>query len=445
MLVSGGPLQAKDWPEWRGSGRLGVWEDTGIVDRLPEALAVTWRVPIRSGFAGPAVADGRVFVTDWQEDPTSRTLEGTERLLAIDETTGEVLWTHEWSTSYRMLMTSYAIGPRATPTVDDDRVYVVGATGRLLCLDVATGAVRWETDYAADYDTSIPVWGVSSAPIVDGERVIAIVGGQPDAMVVAFDKRTGDEVWRALEATGEMGYSQPVIYEAGGAQQLIIWHATALASLDPETGAVYWEEPIEVGAGMAIATPVQSGPYLLVSQLYYGSTMMRLSDDRPAATKLWQGRSRSPDEPDGLHSTIGTPVVVGDYVYGLCVDGELRALDARTGERRWMSLAMNQEAREQWGAVRWGTAYMVRHADRHFVSTDDGYLVLAQFTPEGYEELGRTRLIEPTFNNGFGPRNDWNRPVVWAHPAFANRHVVQRNDREIVRASLAAEDYPSAR
>ena len=121
------PTDANDWAEWRGTDRVGIWSETGIVEQLPATLEVKWRVPLNSGYSGPAVADGRVFITDWAEDPESRTVDGTERAIALDEETGEILWVTEWPTSYRMLMFSYAVGPRATPTVDDDRVYVVGA------------------------------------------------------------------------------------------------------------------------------------------------------------------------------------------------------------------------------------------------------------------------------------------------------------------------------
>ena len=429
--------QADDWPQWRGAGRLAVWSETGIVDRFPDSgLKVAWRTPVRSGFAGPAVADGRVFVLDWREDPESRTLDGTERLVALDEETGAVLWTHEWATSYRMLQASYAIGPRATPTVDGDRVYAVGASGALRCVDAASGELIWSRNYIDDYDTSVATWGVASAPLVDGDRLIAIVGGEPDALVVAFDKRTGAELWRAVEVVGEMGYGQPVIYEAGGVRQLIVWHAAALASLDPETGETYWEEPWEVGAGMSVATPVRDGDYLLVSQFYYGSMMMRLDTDRPSASVLWKGASRSemPDETDGLHALITTPIVAAGHVYGVGSYGELRGLDARTGERLWMSDRMTVQAR-------WGTAYMVRQGGRYFVSNDEGYLIIARFTPEGYVEVDRTMLLEATSHSGYGPQRRFDRLVNWSHPAFANRHVVQRNDNEVIRASLAAADY----
>ena len=206
-LVSSG-VAAEDWPQWRGGDRLGVWNESGIIDRFPaDGLKVAWRAPVASGYAGPAVADGRVFLLDWSEDPVSRTLDGTERLLALDEQSGSVLWTHEWTTSYRMLMVTYAIGPRATPTVDGDRVYVVGATGRMWCLDVESGEVIWQHDFVEEYDTSVPTWGITSAPLVDGNRVITLVGGEPDALVVAFDRETGEEVWRALDVYQEMGYA----------------------------------------------------------------------------------------------------------------------------------------------------------------------------------------------------------------------------------------------
>jgi len=431
-------VSADDWPQWRGADRLAVWHETGIVEELPDELTVAWRTPIRAGYSGPAVSGGRVFITDWTEDDGSRTLDGTERALALDELTGEVLWTHKWQTSYRMLQVGYAIGPRSTPTVDGDRVYMLGATGRLFCFDVETGAVVWEKDYVAEYGTSVPVWGIVSSPLVDGDRVITVVGGEPDALVVAFDKRTGEELWRAIDVEAEMGYAQPVIYEAGGVRQLIVWHPLALASLNPETGAVYWEQPWDVSMGVTVATPVRSGDYLLVSQFFNGSLMMRLNQDRPAATELWRGRSRSelPGETDTIHSMVTTPLIIGDYVYGVDSYGELRGLDAKTGERLWMSPDMTAQAR-------WSTAFMVRHGDRYFVNNDDGFLMLAQFTPTGYVELDRTRLIEPT--GGSGTRTPHGRIaerlINWSHPAYANGHVVHRNDHEIIRASLRAADY----
>ena len=227
------PLAANDWPEWRGAGRLGILTESGLVDTFPAGgLPVAWRAPIHSGYSGPAVADGRVFITDARR-PDLRSTAVVERALALDEQTGAVLWTQEWETDYAGLQLVYAIGPRATPTVDDDRVYVLGAMGHLLALNVADGSILWQKDYAKDFNTAVPSWGMTGAPLVDGDRLICLVGGEPDAKMMAFDKHTGKEIWRALSSDWEPGYSQPIIIEAGGARQLIAWHPRDISSLNP--------------------------------------------------------------------------------------------------------------------------------------------------------------------------------------------------------------------
>ena len=431
-------LRAEDWPQWRGVHRDGVWTDTGVVERFPDrGLQVTWRVPIRGGLAGPAVAGGRVFVLDYEETPGSRTMDGTERLLALDEETGAVLWAQTWPATYRNIHWKFANGPRTPPTVDGDRLYVLGAAGMISCLDAETGEAVWQVDTAAEYGATVPVYGVSHAPLVEGDVLIVVVGGEPDAKVVGFDKATGEELWRALEMTSETGYSSPIVIDAGGARQLIFWHATALVSLDPETGETYWEQEFRNTGGLSIGTPVHSGRYLLISQFRTGSMMMTLDNDRPGARMLWKGQSRSelPHLTDGLHAMMSTPIIIDDYLYGVDSYGELRGIDATTGERLWQSDALTPPGR-------FGTAYFVRNGDRYFVTNDSGELVIARFTPEGYEEIDRTPLLEPTLHTRGGASGRWSdRTVLWAHPAFANGHVVARNDREIIRASLVAADY----
>ena len=420
---------AEDWPEWRGAGRLGVWNETGIVDEFPEdGLKVRWRTPIRAGYAGPAVAGGRVFVVDAQRSDTSMAV--VERALALDERTGEVLWTHAWDTDYTGLIFTWAVGPRATPTVDGERVYVLGAAGRLFCLHAATGAVIWSKDYLADYDATLPAWGMAGAPLVEGDLLISLVGGSPGAKLVAFDKHTGEEAWRALASDSEPGYSAPIVIEAGGVRQLILWHPEAVASLDPATGEVYWEQPVHADYAMSVATPVPSGERLFVSSFYNGALMLGLNRDRPASSVLWKSTSDSELMTEALHAVINTPVIQGDYIYGICSYGQLRALDARTGERLWETQEVTTER------ARWASAFMVRNGDRYFINNDRGELIIARFSPEGYEEIGRTDLIAPTSDPG---NRRQLRTVNFSHPAYANRHVCARNDEEILCASLAAE------
>ena len=380
-LLIAGCLDAEDWPEWRGKVRGGVWVETGILEKFPAGgLQAAWRQPVRAGFAGPAVSDGRVFITDYQASAAKK---GVERALALDEQTGKVLWTREWPANYQGI--GYATGPRATPTVDGDRVYVMGAGGALLCLQVRTGAIIWQKDYLKDYGTVMPGWGITSAPLVDGKRLIAIVGGQPDAKVVAFDKLTGNELWRAIASDSEPRYSQPVIVEKDGKRQLIVWHPVAVTSLDPVTGKTNWAQPMKTHMGMTLATPVASDSRSLVSSFYNWSMLVDL-----AGARIWKGASDSEIDTDGLHAVVNTPVIDGEHIYGLCSYGQFRCLNLKTGERVWETMEVTKEK------ARWASGFIVRQADRYFINNDRGELIIARLSPAGYEEISRTHLIKPT-------------------------------------------------
>jgi outer membrane protein assembly factor BamB len=419
-------LSAEDWPEFRGKGRKGEWTETGILEKFPaDGLKILWRTPIKPGYSSPTVADGRVFLTD-------RTIvngpKGTERAYALDEKTGKMLWSVEWEADYGGIM--WPNGPRATPTVDGDRVYVLGATGVLHCLDVKTGKILWKRDYVAEYKAQVTAFGIASPPVVEGSRLIALVGGDK-ALAVAFDKMTGKELWRSQDSPSDPGMGHPIVITAGGVRQAIIWGPTVLYSLNPETGAVYWQQAYRAMAPMSIPVPVFTGKYLLATNFYTGSILMELDDKTPTAKMVWKGTSESEIVTDGLHSVIGTPVILGDYIYGTCSYGQLRCLRLGTGERLWESQAVTKER------ARWASAFIVRNGDRMFISNDRGELMIARFTPEGYQEIDRTTLIKPTSPPGVRRQLG---TVSVVHPAYANRHIYMRNDEEVICASLAADD-----
>ena len=420
-------LSAEDWPEYRGSGRRGVWNETGILEKFPsDGLKVVWRVPVKNGYSGPAVAGGRVFLTDFVRSVGSR---GVERIMGFDEPTGKLLWTQEWEVNYHSA--GFENGPHATPTADGDRVYVVGATGVLLALNATNGQILWRKDYVQDYRADLGQFGVSSAPVVDGDRLIALIGGPPDAKVVAFDKQTGKELWRAGQVTAAVGASQPMIIEAGGARQLIVWDATAITSLNPVTGALYWEQAYPGASEMNIAM-AHSGSRLLVSTMYEGPLMLELDANKPASRVLWRGNSSSEINTDKLHAIQTAPIIQGDYIYGICVYGQLRGLDARTGERLWESQAVTVER------ARWASAQLVQHGDRAFITNDRGELILARLTPTGYQEISRTTLLKPTTDSKNRRKLGG---VNWVAPAYASRRIYLRNDEELIAVSLAKDDY----
>jgi hypothetical protein len=176
--------------------------------------------------------------------------------------------------------------------------------------------------------------------------------------------------------------------------------------------------------GMTLATPIESGGRLLVSSFFNGSMLLDL-----LGGKIWKGGSDSEIDTDGLHAVIGTPVIDGEHVYGICSYGQLRCLSLKTGQRVWESMELMREK------ARWASGFIVKSGDRCFINTDRGDLVIAKLLPRGYEEISRTPLIKPTSN----PGNRRERGAVnWSHPAYANRHVIARNDEEIVSYSLAA-------
>src|SRR5262249_7059747 len=158
---------------------------------------------------------------------------------------------------------SYPLGPRVTPVVHGGKVYALGAMGHLLCLDADSGKVLWSKHFPTDYKAKLPMWGFAAHPLLDGDKLICLIGGE-GSVVVAFNKAPGSDLWRALPAK-EPGYCPPIIIDAGGVRQLIIWHPEALNSLDPDTGTLYWSQPFEAKAGLTIPMPRLAGDMLLVT------------------------------------------------------------------------------------------------------------------------------------------------------------------------------------
>ena len=428
--------RADDWPQWLGPRRDSIWREPGLATAIPAAgLPVKWRVPVAGGYSGPAVADGRVYVMDYVaregelvNGPNDRTLRaGTERLLCLDAATGRLLWRHEYDCPYSI---SYASGPRCTPTVADGRVYALGAEGNLACLDAATGRLLWSKDFKTDYAAPTPIWGFCGHPLVEGDLLVCLVGG-PGSVAVAFDRVTGAERWKALTAS-ESGYCPPTMIESAGVRQLVIWDADNLNALDPATGRVLWSQPLKPMYGMSIMAPqvadTPRGQVLFASGIGRVAALYALAADAPAARLLWRGEPKS-----AVFCANATPFIAGDTLYGCdCDTGMLTAVALEDGRRLWETLAPTTGGERR---SKHGTAFLVRQAEgvagdpagttRTWIFSETGDLILARLSPEKYEELGRTRLLDPT-NECFG------REVVWSHPAFANGCILVRNDRELV-------------
>ncbi len=423
-------LAADDWPQWLGPQRDGVWRETGLIEKVPtDGPRVRWRTPIGGGYAGPAVAKGRVYVADRQlaegasnpSNPFARgEIPGVKRVLCLNEADGKLLWKHEYDCAYTV---SYPAGPRATPVVQEGKVYTLGAVGHLVCLDAEKGTEIWSHELTKDYNVKTPLWGFAGHPLIEGKKLICLVGGD-GSVAVAFDKDTGKELWRALSAK-EPGYCPPMVYEFNGKRQLILWHPEAVSGLDPESGRVYWSYPHpEIRSGMTIPSPRKHGDRLFLTSFYNGSLMLRIDSDKPSL--VWQSKKISEKDTDGLHSVMCTPFLEDGYIYSSCSYGQFRCLKADTGDRLWETFEPTTGKSE-----RWGNAFLVKNGNRYFLFNEKGDLIIAKLTPEKYEETSRAHLLDPS-------NSDPGRPVVWSHPAFANKSVYARNDKEIVCADLAA-------
>lgn len=429
---------ADDWPQWLGPGRDGVWAEEGIVKSLPEAgPPLVWKAEIGSGYSGPAVAHGRVIVLDRIAAPQTgeeeylhegdvpqnsnfvrRRLPGRERVVCLNEADGRVLWIHEYDCPYSTA-TTYAIGPRATATIADELVYTVGAEGDLYCLRLSDGSVVWSKNYVEDFGVKVPVWGIASPPLVDGNRLICTVGGQ-DSTCVAFHRKTGEPLWQAMSAR-EPGYSAPVIRTIGGHRQLLCWDSSNLSALSPETGEVIWQVPFESTFAMSVATPQVEGRRVFVMCFNGKSAMVEVAADGQSAKLVWSGRRTSGI--DGVHNT---PQIVDGHLYGCGNGGRYICADLLTGRRLWFTFDAVSAARP----IAWGNVFTVRNADQFFLSNDKGELIIAKLNPQGFTQVSKAKLIEPTHNIG-------SRTLVWSHPAFANRRIYLRNDKEIRCYSLA--------
>lgn len=420
-------LIADDWPQWQGPSRDGRYSEDGIADIIPDTgFKVQWRVPVSLGYSGPAVADGRVFLMDYVKASGESTnqpggrdaLTGTERIIAFEAKTGKELWKVEYERPYKL---SYANGPRATPTVDGDHVYTLGAEGDLLCIAVVSGEIVWRKQLAEEYQSETPIWGHSAHPLVRGDLLYCLAGGE-GSIAVALNKLTGEEVWRALSAS-EIGYCPPTIASLGGQERLLIWDADALHALELETGKVVWDYPLKPRYGMSIAAPQLSGDLLFACAIGETAAMVRLDKNGEPAETLWTGRPQM-----GVYCANSTPLFDGKTIYGAdCGTGELISVNAADGQQNWKTFSLTTGGERR---ASHGTAFIVEHKDKHILFTETGDLVFARFSPSGFKELGRMHVLEPT-GDCFG------RAVVWSHPAYANQCLYARNDEELVCVSLA--------
>jgi hypothetical protein len=387
-----------EWPRWRGPSGDGRWNPRDLPEdwarREPTRL---WERPIGGGFGGVSVADARVYVMDRQKQPTE-----VERLLCFSAEDGREIWRAVWEVAYGKM--DYGTGPRTSPTVHGGRVYALGATGVVLCVDAATGQPVWKKDTVKEFGAKIPIWGFAASPFIDADRVLLHVGAGEQGALLALNRLTGEEVWRG--GSDRAGYCTPEIITHAHQRQLILWGPEHIQSLVPETGVLNWKHPYKITYGVSIAQPVYHDGVLLVSGYWHGSKALKLGAKPEEFSLLWENETE-------ICGLMSAPLLKDGVAYLLDKNRGLQAIELKTGRILWsddntLSPAdRNPQMSLVWMAEAQGLAVLLN---------SQGELVFVSLSPTGRRELGRRQLLGRT----------------WAHPAFAGSRVFARSDSQLV-------------
>lgn len=417
-------LQADTWPQWLGEKRDGIWRETNVIEKFPEdGLKRAWSTPVGAGYNGPTVTEDKVYLMDRGLNPEV----AEERILCFDRHTGEVAWVVAYPCVYEDV--AYDLGPRAAVTVTNGIAYALGTMGDLHALDAETGSVLWKRNLVTDFDAEVPTWGVSAAPVVEGGRLLMQSGGTSGPSCLALDPKTGNEIWRG--PADRMSYSVPVIAPSGP-PTVLIWSDGWLRSFALEDGEVTWELewPKIREFSSRVQAPVfnSEGDSFLLSDFNFGTRRFAREDN--SWKEVWQVKGKNERNTEGLHALMASPVWIDDHFYGIDSYGMMRGLRVADSSRVWKTDTVVPLAR-------WSTAFLVRQGEegnRVWIINELGELILSDLTPEGYHEIDRTQLIEPTQEVR---QRDYR--TVWSHPAFAHRHIYARNDKELIAICLAAD------
>lgn len=364
-----GLLLAADWPQHLGPQRNGVSPESDLAETWPAGgPRRLWEKKVGEGLSGPVVADGRLILFHRVED--------RELVECLDAATGTVRWQFPYPTGFQDQFGIGDAGPRSTPVLTAQHVYTLGAEGRLHCLDAATGKKVWERNFPEQYQAQTGYFGVATSPLVEGKLLLVNVGGR-GASIVAFDRETGQEVWKCLDH--EASYSSPVAFTHQGKRRVVFFTREGIVLLDPATGQVLWNKRwrARIQASVNAATPLISDDQLFVSASYNtGAILLRLDGDK--AETVW-----SSDEVLSNHYNTG--VIHQGLLYG--IDGRqeggarLRCVELRTGKVHW--------TREDFGC-----AALLVAGKQLLAWTDRGELVRIEPTPTQYKELARAKLLD---------------------------------------------------
>lgn len=402
-------LAAADWPQWRGPERSGSIKDAQVkLDKIPAEPKVLWEAQVGPGQSSPVLAKGILVYMDG--------LDGQETAHGLDAATGKPLWKVVVGPMVEF-QNAYGEGPRCTPLIDDDRVYVQSCGGEFKCLSLREGKVLWSVSFEKQYEA---VWygnknpdpasketasrrhGNNGSAVVDGDRVMVPVGSPTKGTLVAFDKKTGKQLWAA--GSDNTAYSSVVVGTIAGLRQAVHFTADALMGVSVADGKVLWREPLKTGAKRHVATPVIDGDTVTVASTSIGTIRFRISQSAGAwkAERAWENTN--------VKTVIGSGIQMGKnfFTIGSGSKCDLLCLDAETGAEKWKGSGFGDYAS------------ITGVNDSLLVLDSTGELRLVRASNSNYEELGRAHFVGKT----------------WASPAYSDGKLFVKDGSKLVAVQL---------
>ena len=381
------------WTNFRGARRDGKYDQNVSTAWPANGLPMLWKQPVGIGFASFAIADGKAYTIEQRRRQ--------EVVAAYDAATGRELWTRAWNAEYT---DSNGDGPRSTPTWDQGRLYALGATGELKCLDANTGAVIWGKNILSENQASNLQWAQSASPLIVDDKVIVLPGGGGGKSVVAYNKMTGAPVWKSLD--DRQAYVSPMLVELGGRRQVVVVSSLRVVGLTPESGSLLWSYPWDTDMGINVSQPVvvDNNRFFISSGYGKGAALVELkaNGNTFTPTTIWENTN--------MKNKFNSSVLHNGYVYGLD-EGILVCLDVNTGERKW------KEGRFGYGQVILASGHLI------VTHGETGEVALIKATPDKYTEVARFAALQGR---------------MWNYPAIADGRLLVRNSSEMAAYDISA-------
>lgn len=375
------------WTEFRGPGHSGISTEAEILTDWPSGrLPLLWKRPVGGGYASVVVADGTIFTIEQRRKK--------EVVVAYYLDSGREKWIHRWDAEFREIMGGD--GPRATPAWYDGRLYALGATGEFRCLDAKSGRRIWSHNILADNQAANTPYGMAASPLIVDDKVIVLPGGPGGKSVVAYNRLTGEPIWKTLN--DKQAYVSPQLVTLAARRQILIVSASRAMGLTPGDGSLLWEYPWVTYDGINVAQPIATaGNRFFISSGYdHGAALVEISakGDSFEARTIWQNNR--------MKNKFSSSVLYEGFIYGFD-EAILACIDAATGELRWKG-------------GRYGYGQLLLASGHLIISSETGDVALVKASPEKYQEIARFPAIEGK---------------TWNVPTIADGRLIVRNSTEM--------------